>query len=264
MKDSTSYISSKSNIHSSVKIGPFCYIGDNVKIDEGCELKSHVSILGNTNIGKNNIFYPFSSIGSEPHDLKFKNEKSYLFIGNNNTFRENVTVNPGTKGGGLKTVIKNNCLFMVGSHIAHDCQIESNVILANNATLGGHVEVGDYAFIAGLAAVHQFVRIGPHSMVGGMSGVEGDVIPYGTVTGNRANLSGLNLVGLKRRGFKREDINGLRQAYRMLFAPEGTLQERIEDVARLYSENSLVLDIVNFVQSDSSRRICQPRTEGLE
>ena len=261
---STSIIDKNSSIDSSVTIGPYCVIGPNVNIEKNVKIISNVVIDGFTSIAEGTEIFPFASIGLPPQDLKYKGEQSKLLIGKDTIIREYVTINPGTEGGGMITSTGSNCLFMASSHVAHDCRVGNNVILANNATLGGHVEVGDFAFIAGLAAVHQFVRIGPHSMVGGMSGVEGDVIPYGTVTGNRANLSGLNLVGLKRRGFKREDINGLRQAYRMLFAPEGTLQERIEDVARLYSENSLVLDIVNFVQSDSSRRICQPRTEGLE
>ena len=199
MKEINFHISKNAIIHPSVKIGPFCYIGDNVKIDKNCELKSHVSITGNTNIGKDNIFYPFSSIGSEPQDLKFNNEKNFLFIGDNNTFRENVTVNPGTNGGGLKTVINNNCLFMVGSHIAHDCLIESNVILANNATLAGHVEIAENAIIGGNSAVHQFVQIGKNSMIGGMSGVEKNILPYCLYIGIRTGLKGLNLVGLKRK-----------------------------------------------------------------
>jgi UDP-N-acetylglucosamine acyltransferase len=178
MMINNSFVSNKAIIHPSVKIGPFCYIGDNVKINKNCLLKSHVSILGNTEIGEDNIFFPFSSIGSEPQDLKFENEKSYLIIGNKNTFRENVTINPGTKGGGLKTLIKNNCLFMVGSHVAHDCQIESNVILANNATLAGHVEIGENTIIGGNSAVHQFVQIGKNAMIGGMSGVEKNILPY--------------------------------------------------------------------------------------
>ena len=160
MNNIQSYISPNAIIHPSVKVGPFCYIGDNVAISENCVLKSHVSIVGNTTIGRSNIFYPFCSIGSEPQDLKFENEKSFLIIGDNNTFRENVTVNPGTSGGGLKTIIVNNCLFMVGSHIAHDCKIQSNVILANNATLAGHVEIGINAIIGGNSAIHQFVQIG--------------------------------------------------------------------------------------------------------
>ncbi len=260
----TTIIENTSKIDGSVTIGPFCVIGPNVLIEKNVKIWSNVVIDGFTVIGEGTEIYPFSSIGLPPQDLKYKGEQSKLEIGKNSIIREYVTINPGTEGGGMITTTGDNCLFMASSHVAHDCKVGNSVILANNATLGGHVEVGDFAFVAGLAAVHQFVRIGQHSMVGGMSGVENDVIPYGTVTGNRASLSGLNLIGLKRRGFNREDINGLRQAYRMLFAPEGTLQERIEDVARLYSKNALVLDIVNFVQSDSSRRICQPRNEIIE
>ena len=207
MFENNSFISTNAKIHPSIKIGPFCYIGSNVEIGENCELKSHVSIVGNTKIGKNNIFYPFSSIGSEPQDLKFENEKSFLIIGNNNTFRENVTANPGTKGGGLKTIIKNNCLFMVGSHIAHDCQIESNVILANNATLAGHVEIGENAIIGGNSGIHQFVQIGKNSMIGGMSGVEKNILPYCLYIGIRTGLKGLNLIGLKRQNIPNNKIN---------------------------------------------------------
>ena len=193
MINNNSYVSTKANIHPSVQIGPFSYIGDNVRIKKNCILKSHVSIVGNTEIGENNIFYPFCSIGSNPQDLKFKNEKSFLIIGKNNTFRENVTVNPGTTGGGLYTIIKNNCLFMVGSHVAHDCKIESNVIMANNATLAGHVELGNNSIIGGNSAVHQFVQIGKFAMIGGMSGVEKNILPYCLYVGIRSNLKGLNL-----------------------------------------------------------------------
>ena len=257
----TAIVDSKAKIGSDVSIGPYCIVGPNVTIQKNVHLRSHVAVDGYTTIGANSEIYPFASIGLEPQDLKFKGEASKLIIGNNTKIREYVTINPGTEGGGMLTVTGDNCLFMASSHIAHDCKIGEGVILANNATLGGHVEVGDFAFVAGLAAVHQFVRIGCHSMVGGMTGVEHDVIPYGTVTGNRAFLSGLNLIGLKRRGFDREAINGLRQAYRLLFAEEGTLQERLDDVARLFSENKLVIDIINFMRSESSRSVCQPRME---
>ena len=201
-----SYISKKANIHSSVKIGPYCVIGDNVEIGENCVLHSHVSLSGNTKIGNSNIFYPFSSIGSSPQDLKYKGEKSFLIIGNNNTFRENVTVNPGTEGGGLYTKIEDNCLFMVGSHIAHDCMIGSNTILANNATLAGHVEIDNNAIIGGNSAIHQFVKIGKNAMVGGMSGLEKNLIPYGLYIGIRSNMKGLNLIGLKRKGLDNRKI----------------------------------------------------------
>ena len=184
----SSYISKSAKIDSSVKIGPFCVIGDNVEIDESCVLYSHVNITGNTKIGKDNKFYPFTSIGSAPQDLKYKGEQSFLVIGNNNTFRENVTINPGTEGGGLFTKIKDNCLFMVGSHVAHDCKIGSNVILANNATLAGHVEIDNNSIIGGNSAIHQFVQIGKNAMVGGMSGLEKNLIPYGLYLGIRSNL----------------------------------------------------------------------------
>ena len=170
-------------------------------------------------------------------------------------------MNPGTEGGGMVTRTGSNCLFMVGVHVAHDCLIGDHVILVNNATLGGHVVIGDHAILGGLSAVHQFVRIGAHAMVGGMSGVENDVIPYGSVTGNRAHLEGLNIVGLKRRSFTREIIHDLRNAYRLLFAEEGTLQERLEDVAELFAENPYVMEIVDFVRADSSRAICQPKLD---
>ncbi|MDC2992522.1 acyl-ACP--UDP-N-acetylglucosamine O-acyltransferase, partial [Pelagibacteraceae bacterium] len=197
-----SFVSKNAKIDPSVNIGPFCVIGDNVVIGKNNKLISHVSIIGNTTIGENNIFYPFSSIGSDPQDLKYNNEKSFLEIGNNNKFRENVTINPGTLGGGLKTIIENNCLFMVGSHVAHDCKIKSNVILANNATLAGHVEIDVNAILGGNCAIHQFVKIGKFAMIGGMSGVEKDIIPYGLYTGIRENLKGINVIGLKRKGLE--------------------------------------------------------------
>jgi UDP-N-acetylglucosamine acyltransferase len=193
--------------------------------------------------------------------MKYHGEPSELVIGCNNIIREYVTMNPGTEGGGMLTEIGNNCLFMVGSHVAHDCRIGDHVILVNNATLGGHVRLDEWVIIGGLSAVHQFVRVGRHAMVGGMTGVENDVIPYGSVTGNRARLQGLNIVGLKRRGFERDQIHELRNAYRLLFAPEGTMLERLEDVANLFAENELVMEIVRFIRADSSRAICQPLLE---
>jgi UDP-N-acetylglucosamine acyltransferase len=170
-------------------------------------------------------------------------------------------MNPGTKGGGMLTRTGDNCLLMVGAHVAHDCIIGDSVILVNNATLGGHVVIDDYAIVGGLSAIHQFVRVGKHAMIGGMSGVENDVIPYGSVTGNRAYLSGLNIVGLKRRDFPRDEIHELRSAYRMLFAQEGTMQERLDDVAEMFSHCALVRDIVDFMRADSSRAVCQPKLD---
>ena len=205
-----------------VQVGPFCCVGPHARLADGVELKSHVVVEGHTEIGANTRVFPFASLGTQPQDLKYKGEVSRLVIGANNVIREHVTMNPGTEGGGLETRVGNNCLFMVGAHVAHDCQLGDHIILVNNATLAGHVGIEDFAIVGGLSAVHQFVRIGRHAMIGGMTGVTQDVIPYGSVTGNRAKLEGLNLVGLKRRNFDRETIHALRQAYRLIFAQEGT------------------------------------------
>jgi UDP-N-acetylglucosamine acyltransferase len=248
-------------IGANVQIGPYCVVGAQVKLGDGVRLESHVVVGGDTSIGANTRIFPFASIGLQPQDLKFKGETSKLEIGCNNVIREHVTMNPGTEGGGLLTKVGDNCLFMVGAHVAHDCQIADHVILVNNATLAGHVEVDEFAIIGGLSAVHQFVRIGKHAMIGGMSGVENDIIPYGTVTGNRAHLSGLNLVGLKRRGFNRETIHSMRNAYRLLFAHEGTLAERLADVSEMFKDVEPVMEIVAFIGADSSRSICQPKLD---
>ena len=243
-----------------VQIGPYCIIGSQVTLGDGVQLHSHVVVDGRTIIGEGTVIYPFASIGLQPQDLKYRGEASELLIGARNQIREHVTMNPGTEGGHMKTRVGDDCLFMIGSHIAHDCVIGNHVILANNATLGGHVEVGDYAIIGGLAAVHQFVRIGHHAMVGGMSGVEQDLIPYGSAMGERARLRGLNLIGLQRRDFSREDIQTLRTAYRLMFAPEGTLSERIDDVVKLYSDNAAVMEIVKFIRAETSRAVLQPKS----
>ncbi|MBT4770045.1 MAG: acyl-ACP--UDP-N-acetylglucosamine O-acyltransferase [Rhodospirillaceae bacterium] len=244
-----------------VVVGPYSFVGSGVVLGENVRLLSHVVVAGRTTVGEGTTIYPFASIGHQPQDLKYKGEPSTLEIGNNNTIREHVTMNPGTEGGGMVTRVGDSCLFMVGAHVAHDCHIGNNVIMANNATLGGHVAVGDFAVLGGLCGVHQFVRIGPHAMIGGMSGVENDVIPYGSVMGNRACMSGLNIVGLKRRGFTREIIHTLRTAYRLLFAQEGTLSERVDDVAEMFNQNEPVMEIVAFIREDSSRAVCQPEIE---
>jgi UDP-N-acetylglucosamine acyltransferase len=244
-----------------VTIGPYCVVEGDVELGPGVRLDSHVVIVGRTRIGANCHIFPFASIGARPQDLKYEGEPSELIIGADNTIREYVTMHPGTKGGGMVTRVGNHGLFMVGVHVAHDCVVRDYVVMANNATLGGHVVVGDYAVLGGLSAVHQFVRIGAHAMVGGMSGVENDVIPYGSVVGNRAYLSGLNIVGIKRRGFSREEIHTLRNAYRLLFAQEGTMLERLDDVAEMFADNEVVMDIVTFMRADSSRSVCQPKLD---
>ncbi|MTJ84089.1 MAG: acyl-ACP--UDP-N-acetylglucosamine O-acyltransferase [Telmatospirillum sp.] len=257
----TAIVSPGARIAETVEIGPYCVIGGEVELAEGVKLVSHVVVDGLTSIGEGTVVYPFASLGHRPQDLKYKGERSRLEIGRNNQIREHVTMNPGTEGGGMVTRVGNNGLFMMASHVAHDCVVGDGVIFANNATLAGHVHVGDFAVLGGLSAVHQFVRIGRHVMVGGMSGVENDVIPYATVTGNRAHLSGLNLVGLKRRGFSREDMHALRNAYRLLFAPEGTMAERIEEVSSQFRGVAPVMEILDFISTDSSRAICQPKLD---
>ena len=256
----TAIVENGAKVADNVKIGAFCVVGNEVIIKSGVELISHVAISGCTEIGENTKIYPFTSLGSAPQDLKYKGEKSQLIIGKNNSIRENVTMNTGTEGGGMLTKVGDNCLFMVGAHVAHDCIIGNNVIMANNATLGGHVFVDDFAIIGGLAAIHQFVRIGKHAIVGGMSGVENDVIPYGSVIGERAALAGLNLVGLKRRNFDRETIHALRNAYKMLFEAEnGTLFERSTKVQEAFINFPPVQEIINFMEDKGSRSLCTPK-----
>jgi UDP-N-acetylglucosamine acyltransferase len=257
----TAIVAPGAKIAETAQIGPYCVVGAEVEIAADVHLISHVVVDGITSLGEGTVVYPFASLGHRPQDLKYKGEPSRLVIGKRNQIRENVTMNPGTEGGGMITSVGDHGLFMVGAHVAHDCVVGDGVIFANNATLGGHVHVGDYVVLGGLSAVHQFVRIGRHVMVGGMSGVENDVIPYATVTGNRAHLSGLNLIGLKRRGYSREDIHALRNAYRLLFAPEGTMAERIDEVAVQFKDIAPVLEILEFISIDSTRAICQPKLE---
>ena len=240
------------------KIGPYCVVGKNVVLGENCILKSHVNLEGHTNVGEGTIIYPFASIGSDPQDLKYHGEPSQLIIGKNNKIREHVTMNPGTESGAMKTVIGDNGLFMVGVHVAHDCMIGDGVIMANNATLGGHVTIGDRALIGGLAAVHQFVRIGAYAVIGGMSGVESDVIPFGRVKGERASLAGLNLVGLERGGFDKSQIRQIQKAVNMIFNGDGNLDERIESVSSTFKDDELVMKLVEFARSKEKFGLCQP------
>lgn len=244
-----------------VSVGPYCVIEGEVSIGENTRLVSHVAIGGRTRIGKDCHIFPFASLGHAPQDLKYHGEASELVIGDGTAIREHVTMNPGTEGGGMLTRVGSHCLFMVGSHVAHDCKIGDHVILANNATLGGHVEIGDHAIIGGMSAIHQFVRIGRHAIVGGMSGVENDVIPFGSVLGERAGLAGLNLVGLKRRGFERDAIHALRNAYKLLFEDEsGTLAERAGRAEKKFGGSAEVKEIIAFMTGKGSRAICVPKT----
>lgn len=255
----TAIIAPGAQLADDVIVGPYCIVGEHVALAAGVDLKSHVVIDGRTTIGERTRIFPFASIGFETQDLKYKGELSSLEIGHDNTIREHVTINPGTEGGGMVTRVGNHCLLMVGAHVAHDCQIGDHVILVNNGTLGGHVVMEDYAILGGLSAVHQFCRIGRHAMIGGMSGVERDVIPYGLAMGDRARLTGINIIGMQRRGFSRDDIQSLRNAYNGLFADEGTLSERVDEVARRFAGIGPVDDLIAFIRADSSRAICQPK-----
>ena len=253
----TAIIDSKAKINSDVKIGPYCVIGPNVEIGKNSIIQSHVSIIGNTRIGENNSIYPFVSIGNDPQDLKFKGEETELEIGDNNKIREYVTINKGTDGGGGLTKIGNNCLFMVSSHVAHDCLVEDNVILANNVPLGGHAHIERNVIIGGNSAVQQFTRVGKFSMIGGMCGVVRDVIPYGIVHGNRSILHGLNLIGLRRRNIPNKEILTLSEAYKNIFKNEN-LTENLKNLDSKLKENNLVKDVVEFLEKDKKRPICTP------
>lgn len=257
----TAIVAKEAHLGANVKIGPYCVVGPNVALWDDVELSAHVCVEGNTTIGKGTKVYPFSSLGQPPQDLKYRGEPSRLEIGEYTTIREHVTMNTGTLGGGMVTHVGNHCLFMVGTHVAHDCHVGNHVILANNATLAGHVKVGDYVVIGGLAAVHQFVRIGAHAMIGGLSGVEHDVIPFGSVMGERANLAGLNLVGLKRRDFSREAIHALRHAYKALFEESSgeVLEKRVAKAAKEFKDIPEVQEVLDFIHADSSRSLCVPK-----
>ena len=242
-----------------VAIGPFCHVGPDVILGDGVELVSHVAVHGRTSIGARTRIFPFASIGHQPQDLKFHGEPSVLEIGADCLIREGVTMNPGTEGGGLKTIVGDGCTFLANSHVAHDCHVGNHVIFSNNVMIAGHTHVGDFVIMGGGSALHQFVRVGSHAFIGGLAAVENDVIPYGMAMGNRAYLAGLNLVGMKRRGFSRESIHDLRRAYRLLFAAEGTLKERVEDVAAEFAAHPQVQEILHFIRDAADRAVLTPR-----
>ncbi len=256
----TAVIADGAQVSKDAKIGHFCVIGKDAVIAEGVTLHSHVVVEGRTSIGEGTEVFPFTALGHIPQDKKFGGESCQLEIGKFNMIRENVTMHPGTAGDKCLTVVGDHNLFMIGSHVAHDCVVGSHVIFANNATLAGHCHVGDYAIMGGLSAAHQFVRIGENAFIGGMTGVENDVIPFGMVMGNRAALVGLNIVGLRRREMDKQDIQTLRKAYRMMFSEEGTLKERIEDVEKMFGEDAGVKQIIDFIRAESSRSLCTPRS----
>lgn len=257
----TALVGAGAQLGQGVKIGPYCIVGDRVVLHDNVELVSHVSIDGNTVVGAGTRIYPFASVGHEPQDLKYHGEASRLEIGERCVIRESVTINPGTEGGGMLTKIGNECLIMASAHVAHDAIIGNNVIMANYVGIAGHCQIGDNVIFGGTCVIHQFTRIGAHAFIGAQSMVDGDIIPYGMAVGNRASLTGLNLVGLKRRKFDREAIHRLRAAYRQIFSNEGTLRERVEDAADLFKEDALVQDVVAFIMAASDRPILTPRND---
>lgn len=257
----TALVADGAQIADGVTIGPFCVIGPRASLGPGTTLMSHVVIEGRTSLGENNIVHPFAVLGGPPQHTAYKGEDTALAIGDNNIIREHATMNIGTVNGGGVTRVGSNGFYMIESHVGHDCVLGDHVILTKQATLGGHCQIGDFVIVGGLAAVHQFTRVGRHAMIGGLAAVVKDVIPYGSVWGNHAHLEGLNLVGLKRRGFSREAINTLRAAYRLLFADEGTFQERLDDTIETYSHSPEVMEIIDFIRADASRPLCLPERE---
>ena len=260
MIHSSSVIDKKAKISTGVKIGPFCYIGPNVELKQNVELISNIHIEGNTVIGKGTKIFPFASIGTMPQDLKYKGESNSVLIGENNMIREYVTINPGTEGGGGKTIIGNNCLFMISSHIAHDCKVGNNVVIANNVPLGGHVTLEDSVVIGGNSAVQQFTRIGRLAMIGGMTGVLKDVIPFGLSFGNRNYLQGINLIGLRRKKYENKKILELDTAYKQIFSSQ-KLHDNLAKINGEFKNNDLVKEVIDFIAKDKKRPICTPLTK---
>ena len=255
-------VDKKAQLGDDVEIGPYCLVGPEVKLGARTRLMSHVNVEGATEIGEDCVVHPFASLGGPPQHAAHKGEvATSLVIGDRNLIREHVTMNVGSSVGTGVTKVGSDGMFYTGCHVAHDCVVGDRVLLTNLATLGGHVVVGDYAIVGGIAGVHQFTRIGRYAFIGAMATVVRDVIPYGSVWGNHAHLEGLNLIGLKRRGFTREQITALRVAYRLLFADEGSFQERVDDVAETYADETHVMEVIDFIRADANRPLCMPARE---
>ncbi len=253
----TAIIDPKAKIASNIEIGPYSVIGPDVEIDDDVIIHAHVNILGHTKIGKKNIIYPMSSIGSDPQDLKYNGEKTILSIGENNTIREHVTINTGTVQGGGITKVGNNNLIMIGAHIAHDCCVGNNIVMANNSAIAGHAIIDDFVIIGAKCGIQQFTRIGKMAMIGGMTGVSRDVIPYGLSTGNRNFLNGINVVGLRRSNFQNKEIIGLTEAYKEIFKTK-SLSENLSKLNGKFKDNILVKEVLEFINKDKKRPICTP------
>ncbi|ENN91627.1 acyl-ACP--UDP-N-acetylglucosamine O-acyltransferase [Bartonella schoenbuchensis] len=257
----TAFVEEGAQLGEHVSIGPFCHIGPKAVIGDGCNLMSHVVIMGKTTLGANSKVFPHAILGGDPQNNKHKGGDTTLSIGRNCTIREGVTMHRGSDSSIGTTIVGNDCQFFAYAHVAHDCHVGNCVTFANNAMIGGHVTVGDYVIIGGGSGVHQFVRIGHHAFVGGVSALVGDLIPYGMAVGVQAKFSGLNIVGMKRAGFKRKEIHTLRHAVNMLFDHYKPLKERVNDVFSSYSTFQSVVDIVNFIQEGGKRFYCTPRFE---
>ncbi|RKQ71624.1 acyl-[acyl-carrier-protein]--UDP-N-acetylglucosamine O-acyltransferase [Litorimonas taeanensis] len=255
----TAIVHPEAQLGQNVSIGPFCIVGEQVTLKDNVTLVSHVSLSGKTTIGKDCILYPFVSMGHPPQDFKHKGGDVWITIGERCVFRENVNIHPGTDTGKPETRIGNDCYFMVGTHLAHEGQMGNHVVVSNGAQIGGNVTIGDYVVLGGLCAIHQHTRIGNYAFIGGMATVTRDVIPYGFVMGNVAHMAGLNVVGLRRRGFTKEQIRQLRSAYRLMFAAEGTFVERLDDAQAIYRDHVLVQEIIEFIRTQKDRAICLPQ-----
>lgn len=256
--DSSARVADGAKLGADVEVGPYCVIGPDVTLGDGCRLLSHVSIQGHTSIGPRAKIQPFASLGSPPQSVHYKGEAARLIVGADCDIREGVTMNIGTAGGRMETRVGDKVMLMTGAHVGHDCIVGNNVIFANNATLGGHAEIGDNVFIGGLGAVHQNTRVGEQAIVGGCAGVRHDIIPFGA-SDAQGDLGGLNLIGLKRRGFSRETIHKLRAAYREIFFGPGSLKERVDEVAAKYADVPPIVRIADFIRTAGKRRISTPR-----
>ncbi|WP_417493072.1 acyl-ACP--UDP-N-acetylglucosamine O-acyltransferase [Maricaulis sp.] len=254
----TAIVAPEAKIGAGVEIGPFCIVGPNVVLHDRVRLVSHATVAGFTEIGEDCVLYPGVHLGHPPQDFKFQGEETWLIVGQRNIVREGVTMHPGTAFDKARTVVGNDCYFMAGSHIAHDCIVGDRVVLANGAQIAGSSSIGDHVIFGGLSGVVQKTRVGRHAFIGAMTKVAADVIPYGSVNGNDAHLVGLNVVGLKRRGMPRDALRDLRAAYRLLFAEEGTFQERLSDASELYSDNEHVMEIIGFIRASSNRALVMP------
>ena len=256
--DPDARIAHGANIGSNVRIGPFCFIGPDVTIEEGCRLHPHVHITGVTTIGQRTVIHPFASLGTPPQSSKYRGGPTRLVIGAECDIRESVTMNTGTEDGGGLTTVGARGLFMANSHVGHDCQVGDDVTFSNGATLGGHCTIGDHVVIGGLSAVHQFTRVGTGAMVGGLSGLRGDLIPFGLANGCVATLCGLNVVGLRRRNFSREQVHVIRRAYRELFLGPGHFSRRLDLVEAEFGAVHAVGQIVDFIRAGKHRSLCHP------